>query len=62
MVQGHCMRCKTKREMKDANLSPTPRGTYMAKGICSSCGTKMSVIMSKEVAEKAISKGETKKA
>ena len=62
MVQGHCMRCKEKRDMKDAVLNQTPRGTYMGKGICTKCGCKMSAIMSKDNAEKAIAAGEAKKA
>ena len=62
MVQGHCMKCKTRREMKSATLSSTPRGTYMAKGTCKNCGTKMAAIMSKDNAEKALKAGEAKKA
>ena len=62
MVQGHCMRCKEKRDMKNVQLNPTQRGTYMARGICTSCGTKMSAIMSKDNAEKAFKRGEAKKA
>ena len=62
MVQGHCMKCKTRRDMKSATLSSTPRGTYMARGTCTSCSTKMAAIMSKDNAEKALSKGEAKRA
>jgi len=51
------MRCKEKRDMKDAAISKTARGGYMAKGTCSSCGTKMAAIMSKDNAEKAIAEG-----
>jgi len=61
MVQGHCMKCKGKSEMKDAVVSQTARGGYMAKGTCSSCGTKMAAILSKDNAEKAVSSGEAKK-
>ena len=61
MVQGHCMKCKTKREMKDARIEQTARGGYMARGQCSTCGTNMAAILSKDNAEKAISSG-TKKA
>ncbi len=52
MVEGRCMRCKTNREMKDVKVVRTKRGGYMAKGICTSCGTKMAKILSKEQAEK----------
>ena len=62
MVDGHCMKCKTKREMKDAKIGTTSRGGHMAKGRCTKCGTKMAAIMSKDNAEKALSSGEAKKA
>ncbi len=61
MVQGHCMRCKGKRDMKDVIISKTSRGGFMAKGICTDCGTKVSAIMSKDNAEKAIESNEAKK-
>lgn len=61
MVQGHCMKCKTRVDMKNAAISQTARGGFMAKGECSSCGTKMAAIMSKDNAEKAINAGEAKK-
>jgi hypothetical protein len=54
------MRCKEKREMKDAAISQTARGGYMAKGTCSTCGTKMAAILSKDNAEKAIQDGAKK--
>lgn len=57
MVEGHCMKCKAKREMKDARIEQTARGGYIAKGVCSSCGTKMAAILSKDNAEKAIKEG-----
>ena len=63
MVTGYCVKCKEKgREMKDPEIVKTSRGGYMAKGTCSSCGTKMSAMMSKDDAEKAIADGEAKKA
>jgi len=55
------MKCKGKSDMKDAAISQTKRGGYMAKGTCTSCGTKMAAIMSKDNAEKAVSSGEAKK-
>ena len=41
MVQGYCMKCKKKMEMKDTVSSKTKRGVPMTKGVCSVCGTKM---------------------
>ncbi len=61
MVCGYCVKCKEKgREMKNAEVAQTARGGYMAKGNCSSCGTKMSAMMSKDNAEKAIQDGAKK--
>jgi len=62
MVKGYCVKCKKKGvEMKDAEITQTSRGGYMAKGKCSICGTKMAAMMSKDNAEKAIETGEAKK-
>ena len=62
MVSGYCVKCKKKgSEMKDAKITQTARGGYMAKGTCSSCGTKMCAMMSKDNAEKAIKAGEAEK-
>ena len=57
MVQGHCMKCKEKRDMKDAAINKTSRGGYMAKGRCVKCDTKMAAILSKDNAEKAVKDG-----
>ena len=62
VVKGHCMKCKDKREMKDAGIHKTARGGFMAKGKCSTCDCGMCAIMSKDNAEKAIADGEAKKA
>lgn len=62
MVQGHCMKCKGKSDMKDPAISQTARGGFMAKGTCSKCGTKMAAIMSKDNAMKAVESGDAKKA
>ena len=64
-VKGYCVKCKEKgRDMKAGSVSikQNARGGYMAQGACSVCGTKMSVMMSKDNAEKAIKSGEAKKA
>ncbi len=61
MVTGYCVKCKEKgRKMKDAAISQTARGGYMAKGKCEVCGTSMAAMMSKENAEKAIKEGAKK--
>ena len=62
MVKGYCVKCKEKgREMIDPIIAKTSRGGYMGKGKCTTCGTNMSAMMSKDNAEKAIKDGEAKK-
>jgi len=61
-IEGRCMKCKAQKPMKDVQMTKTSRGGFMAKGICSDCGTKMVRIMSKADAEKAVADGEAKKA
>jgi hypothetical protein len=61
MVKGYCVKCKVKgRDMSSAVVTQTARGGYMAQGKCSVCGTKMSAMLSKENAEKAIKEGAKK--
>lgn len=63
MVKGYCVKCKEKgREMKGVSIKQNARGGYMGQGTCVSCGTRMSAMMSKDDAEKAIKSGEAKKA
>lgn len=40
-MEGYCVKCKAKREMKDSVLTKTKKGTPMTKGTCSECGCKM---------------------
>ena len=61
-MEAYCVKCKAKKEMKDAAVNQTPKGGFMAKGKCPDCGTTMCRIMGKDAAEKAISSGEAKKA
>ena len=60
MVQGYCVKCKAKCQIKNPEIKQTSRGGYMAQGTCTSCGTKMSAMMSKDNAEKAIKEGAKK--
>lgn len=62
MVKGYCVKCKKKGvELNDAAIHQTPRGGYMAKGKCKTCGTTVCAMMSKDNAEAAIKSGEAKK-
>ncbi len=61
MVKGYCVKCRVKgREMKDPEIHQTARGGYMGKGKCTSCGTNMAAMLSKDSAEKAIKEGAKK--
>jgi len=63
MVEGYCVKCKQKGvTLKDAEITQTARGGFMAKGKCSNgCGTTVCAMMSKDNAEKAVASGEAKK-
>lgn len=41
MVEAYCMKCKEKREMKDAEKVTMKNGRPATKGTCPVCGTKM---------------------
>jgi hypothetical protein len=61
MVSGYCVKCKEKgREMKDPEIKQTARGGYMAQGNCVKCNTRMSAMLSKDSAEKAMKDGAKK--
>jgi hypothetical protein len=63
MVEAYCVKCKKKgQKMKDAQMTQTTKGGFMAKGKCPDCGTVMCAMMSKDNAEKAMKSGEAKKA
>ena len=62
MVEAYCVKCKKKgQKMKDAAITQTTRGGFMAKGKCPDCGTTMCAMMSKDKAEAAIKSGNAKK-
>jgi len=60
MVEGYCVKCKAKCQMKNPEIVQNSRGGYMGRGTCTTCGTKMSAMMSKENAEKAVKSGAKK--
>ncbi|MEM3839050.1 MAG: DUF5679 domain-containing protein [Candidatus Micrarchaeaceae archaeon] len=41
MVQAYCVKCKEKREMKDAKQVTMKNGKKATQGSCPVCGTKM---------------------
>ena len=40
-MQAYCMKCRTKREMKDAKAITMKNGRPATQGTCPTCGTKM---------------------
>ncbi len=44
MPQAYCMKCRTKREMKNPEKVTLKNGRPATKGTCPNCGTKMSRI------------------
>ena len=48
MAEGYCVKCKAKREMKDAEQVTMKNGRPAMKGSCSQCGTGMYKILPKQ--------------
>jgi RNase P subunit RPR2 len=44
MPQAYCMKCRTKREMKNPEKVTLKNGRPATRGTCPNCGTKMSRI------------------
>jgi Zn finger protein HypA/HybF involved in hydrogenase expression len=40
-MQAYCMKCRAKREMKDARSITMKNGRPATQGVCPVCGTKM---------------------
>ncbi|MEK7868296.1 MAG: DUF5679 domain-containing protein [Candidatus Omnitrophota bacterium] len=45
MAQGYCVKCKAKKEMKDAKEVVMKNKRKAMKGKCPACGTSMFCIM-----------------
>ncbi len=41
LMQAYCVKCRTKREMKDARSITMKNGKPATQGVCPVCGTKM---------------------
>ncbi len=46
-VEAYCVKCKAKREMKDAKEVEMANGRKAMKGTCPTCGTGMFKILGK---------------
>ena len=40
-MQAYCVKCRTKREMKDSKAATMKNGRPATQGTCPVCGTKM---------------------
>ena len=40
-MQAYCVKCRAKREMKDARAITMKNGKPATQGVCPTCGTKM---------------------
>ncbi|MFC1709697.1 DUF5679 domain-containing protein [Candidatus Omnitrophota bacterium] len=47
MTEGYCVKCKSKREMKETKETTLKNGRRAMKGKCSSCETNMFRILGK---------------
>ena len=52
-MEGYCVKCKAKREMKDAGEITMKNGKPAMQGTCAVCGTKITVIGGSKAASKA---------
>ncbi len=43
-MEGYCLKCRTKREMKNATSVTLKNGRPATQGACPVCGTKITVI------------------
>ena len=43
-MQGYCMKCREKRDVKDAQPVTLKNGRAATQGACSVCGTKITIL------------------
>jgi predicted RNA-binding Zn-ribbon protein involved in translation (DUF1610 family) len=46
--EGYCVKCRTKREVKEGAVHVTANGRRMAKGPCPECGTTVTRFLPSE--------------
>jgi len=44
MMQGYCLKCREKREIKDVQAVTLKNGRAARQGTCAVCGTKITVM------------------
>lgn len=50
--EGYCVKCHTKRAVKQGKIVVTPKGRQMVKGPCPHCGTTVNRFLSQKEAKK----------
>lgn len=46
--EGYCVKCRTKRMIKEGEVTKTSKGRPMAKGPCPVCGTTVTRFLSQK--------------
>ncbi len=41
LMEGYCVKCRAKRQIKDAKAITMKNGKPATQGVCPNCGTKM---------------------
>lgn len=44
--EGYCVKCKTKRSVKNGQVKTSAKGQKMVQGACPVCGTKVTRFLS----------------
>jgi len=50
--EGYCVKCRTKRSIKQGTVTKTSKGRPMAKGACPECGTTVTRFLSEKESKK----------
>jgi hypothetical protein len=50
--EGYCVKCRTKRTIKQGTVVKTSKGRPMAKGVCPECGTTVTRFLSEKESKK----------
>ncbi len=58
-IKAYCMKCKTERVVKDAQIVTTKNGRTAAQGTCPVCGTKMFKFLPKQKAAESATPSES---
>ena len=48
--EAYCVKCKTKRSVKNGTVKETENGRRMAQGTCPVCGTKVTLFLASKKA------------